>query len=184
MAAAIVDLPTPPLPEPTAITFLMPGMSPVSAIPLPRTSAPMVILKVQSPGKPALQSGADVALDLGLERAGGRRQVDRQRHRAVADLDVLDHAQVDQVAAEVRVLDPFKASSTSRSVSVELVLPNIEPVSSAGGTTRVSRGDGRSWITTYSIRDGRKGPVVLIRRHRKRQCARLAGVGSPQLGSF
>ena len=25
MAAAIVDLPTPPLPDPTAITFLMPG---------------------------------------------------------------------------------------------------------------------------------------------------------------
>ena len=50
MAAAIVDLPTPPFPDPTAITFLMPGMSPVSAMPLPRTSAPIVMWKFQSPG--------------------------------------------------------------------------------------------------------------------------------------
>ena len=33
----------PPFPEPTAITFLMPGISPVSTIPLPRTSAPIVM---------------------------------------------------------------------------------------------------------------------------------------------
>ena len=107
MAAAIVDLPTPPLPEPTAITFLMPGMSPFSVIPLPRTSAVIVIWKVQSPASRLWQGGADVALDLGLERAGGGGQVDRQRHRAVADPDVLDHAQVDEVAAEVGVLDPL-----------------------------------------------------------------------------
>ena len=108
MAAAIVDLPTPPLPEPTAITFLMPGMSPVSVIPLPRTSALMVICHGPVAGQPALERGAHVALDLGLERAGGRRQVDRQGHGAVADLDVLDHAQVDQVATEVGVLDPLQ----------------------------------------------------------------------------
>ena len=50
MAAAIVDLPTPPFPEPTAITFLMPGTSPVSTIPLPRTSAPIVMFTAHSPG--------------------------------------------------------------------------------------------------------------------------------------
>ena len=43
MAAAMVDLPTPPFPEPTAMTFLMPAMSPDSTIPLPRTSAPIVM---------------------------------------------------------------------------------------------------------------------------------------------
>ena len=48
MAAARVDLPTPPLPEPTAITFLTLGISPFSVIPLPRTSALMATWKVQS----------------------------------------------------------------------------------------------------------------------------------------
>ena len=33
--------PAPPLPDPTAITFLIPGMSPFSTTPLPRTSAVM-----------------------------------------------------------------------------------------------------------------------------------------------
>ncbi len=59
-------------------------------------------------GQPAHERLADVALDLGLEWAGGRRQVDGQRYGAVADLDILDHAQVDQVATEVRVLDSFQ----------------------------------------------------------------------------
>ena len=44
MAAAMVDLPTPPFPDPTAITFLIPGISPLSVMPLPRTSADMLML--------------------------------------------------------------------------------------------------------------------------------------------
>ena len=59
-------------------------------------------------GEPALERGPHFALDLRLHRAGGRGQVDHQRDRPGADLDVLDHAQVDQVTSEVRVLDPFQ----------------------------------------------------------------------------
>ena len=140
-------------------------------IPLPRTSAVMVMFKRPLAGQPALQGRADVALDLRLERAGGRRQVDRQRDGAVADPDVLDHPQVDQVAAEVGVLDPFKASSTSRSVSVELVLPNIEPDSSAGGTTLSVAVTEVHGLPEYSIPDSRKGPVGLVTgRARKSPC--------------
>ena len=125
MAAARVDLPTPPLPEPTAITFLTPGMSPFSVIPLPRTSAVMVIWKVQSAPSRLVKAVADVALDLGLERAGGGGQVDGQRHRAVADPDVLDHPQVDQVAVEVGILDPFQGIEHVRLGEGRVVLPNI-----------------------------------------------------------
>ena len=59
-------------------------------------------------GQPVLQGRADVAFDLRLERAGRSRQVHRQRHGAVADPDILDHPQIDQIAAEVRVLDPLE----------------------------------------------------------------------------
>ena len=58
-------------------------------------------------GQAALERAAHVSLDLRLERTGGGCQVDRQRHGAVADLDILDHPQIDQVAADVGVLDPF-----------------------------------------------------------------------------
>ena len=54
------------------------------------------------------QGGADVALDLGLERAGGGGQVDRQANRVLADLNVPDHAQVHQVAMEVGILHPLQ----------------------------------------------------------------------------
>ena len=45
------------------------------------------------------------ALDLVLQRAGGRRQLDGQRHVGAVDDDVLDHVQGDDVAAQLRVLD-------------------------------------------------------------------------------
>ena len=46
-----------------------------------------------------------VVLDLVLERAGRRRELDRQRHRRLADHDVLDHAEGDDVLAQLGFLD-------------------------------------------------------------------------------
>jgi hypothetical protein len=48
---------------------------------------------------------AAVGLDFGLERAGRRRQDQREAHPAVVDRHVLDHPERDQVAMEVGVLD-------------------------------------------------------------------------------
>ena len=57
---------------------------------------------------PAGEGLADLLLDLGLQGAGGRREVDGQEDRAVDDAHVLDHVQVDEVAADLGVLDPLQ----------------------------------------------------------------------------
>ena len=52
-----------------------------------------------------LEAAHDLVLDLGFERAGGRGQLHGERDVRAGDLDVLDHAQGDQVAADFRILD-------------------------------------------------------------------------------
>ena len=51
------------------------------------------------------QHGAGVALDLVLERAGRRRQLDRERDGVAVDDDRLDHVERDDVAPELGLLD-------------------------------------------------------------------------------
>ena len=125
MAAAIVDLPTPPFPEPTAITFLMPGMSPVSTIPLPRTSAPMVMLIAHSPGS---RLSSAVRTSRSIWAFSGQAGVVRLTIKATAPSPILMSLIIPRSTRSrprSGSFTPFKASSTSRSVSVALVLPNI-----------------------------------------------------------
>ena len=56
-------------------------------------------------GSEALEHSLDVAVDLVLERAGRRRQLDRQADPRPVDLDVLDHVERDDVAPELGLLD-------------------------------------------------------------------------------
>ena len=57
-------------------------------------------------GTRSLERGSRVALDLVLERACRRRQLDGERDvAAIGDDDVLDHVQRDDVAPELRLLD-------------------------------------------------------------------------------
>ena len=51
------------------------------------------------------QGGSHLGLDLVLERAGGRRQLDRERDVGPRDRDVPDHVPGDEVAAELGFLD-------------------------------------------------------------------------------
>ena len=51
------------------------------------------------------QHGPGVALDLVLERAGRRRQLDREGDGVAIDDDRLDHVEGDDVAAELGLLD-------------------------------------------------------------------------------
>ena len=51
------------------------------------------------------QRRVHVALDLVLERAGRRRQLDREGDIGAVDRDVLDHVQRDDVAPELGLLD-------------------------------------------------------------------------------
>src|SRR6185503_18252137 len=46
-----------------------------------------------------------VVFDLSLERTRRGREHERERHSAVCDRDVLDHAEADQVPVEIRILD-------------------------------------------------------------------------------
>ena len=81
-----VLLPTPPLPEATAMMFLTPGTSAGAAPAVARrTIAPQVT--VDRAARPsAAELGVDVLLDLVLERARRRGQLDLERHVRVAPI--------------------------------------------------------------------------------------------------
>ena len=101
---ATVVLPTPPLPDATAIVFLTPGIRSAAGPPNERLT-----LLAQSTrtggGAQRLQPVDDVRLDLGLQRAGGRGELDREVDCAAVDVDRLDHPEADQVASDLRILD-------------------------------------------------------------------------------
>ena len=97
-------LPTPPLPDATAITFLTPGRICSGARGVARrTVAPHAIDEGLDADR--VQSAADLGLDLVLERARGRGQLDRERDVGAVDDEVADHVAGDEVAAELGLLD-------------------------------------------------------------------------------
>ena len=127
-----LDLPTPPLPdemssgrvfEPVsakgirrpsawpcacAVPALAPG-SPCSRIRSASRSSSVITVKsrftLRTPGK-GRHCAADPVLDLVAQRAPGDRQGDEDAYVAVgADVDVADHAEVDDGAAELGILD-------------------------------------------------------------------------------
>ena len=99
-----VLLPTPPLPDATAMMFLTPGTSCSAWRGCDRrTIAPQVMSTRVAPM--ASERGVGRPLDLVLERTGGRRELDRHRQVGAVDDDVLDHVERDQVAPELGLLD-------------------------------------------------------------------------------
>jgi hypothetical protein len=87
---ATVDLPTPPLPEATATTFLTPGRTSVSARSL------------------GLQYFAYACSDVVLVRRIGGAQCERDGDSVAVDVEVVDEAEGDDVVAECGVLDGFE----------------------------------------------------------------------------
>ena len=120
----------------------------------------MLIVIRQLRPEPGRQGLADVGLDLRLERAGGRGQVDRQRDAAVADPDVLDHAEVDEVAVQVGVLDPLEglAGRRARSGPGSSCRTSGDPFSVSFGAVAGGR-EGR-----FDQASGGAGPAVAPRR--------------------
>ena len=108
---ATVLLPTPPLPDATAMTFFTPGSS-CSAVrgAARRTVAPQVRSTDSTPiGSSA---GVHARLDLVLERAGRRRQLDLERDLRAVDAQVPDHVRGS------RGRRPSSGSWTCRSASM------------------------------------------------------------------
>ena len=99
-----VLLPTPPLPDATAITFLTPGQDLLGRA---RRGAADRGAPVDREARDAhrVERAADLGLDLVLERAGRRGELDRERHVGAVDDDVPDHVPGDEVAAELGLLD-------------------------------------------------------------------------------
>ena len=103
--AATVDFPTPPLPEPTAMTCATPGSARRSAVGSLgwRMREVVVSLRSRTPG--TRQDGpAHVALDLPAQRAGRGGEHQGEGDLAVLDHEILDHAQGHEVTAQIRVL--------------------------------------------------------------------------------
>ncbi len=103
---ATVVLPTPPLPAPTAMTFFTPGSGgwPVSGADDRADLRGHLHVDVAHAGQRAHRRARLVA-HLVLDRARGCRQLDGERHAPVVDGQVLDEAERDDVAAEVRIDD-------------------------------------------------------------------------------
>src|SRR5271165_6366401 len=164
MAAAIVDLPTPPFPEPTAITFLMPGMSPVSVMPLPRTSAPMVMFSFHSPGSRFCKAVRTSRSICALRGQAGvvRLTVSATVPSLIRTSLIIPRSTKSRPRSGS--LTPLSAWNTSRSVSVGLVLPNIERDSPAG--VPPSRVDGSSYFLRvfYSSHSERTSQAGATRR--------------------
>ena len=102
---ATVDLPTPPLPDATAIVFFTPGMRSAAGPPKLRFT-----LLAQSTRTRSAPSGGerldDVVLDRRFQRAGGGGQLDREIDHAPIDRHVLHHPERDEVAPDLGILDP------------------------------------------------------------------------------
>ena len=112
-----VDLPTPPLPLATAMTRVCePGPKGVSATPSParsdaaiasRSSAVMASIVTTTSRPPAIVASAcfGLGLDTVPQRAGGGGEHDAYGDVGVVDGDVAHHAEVDDAALQLGVLD-------------------------------------------------------------------------------
>ena len=103
---ATVVLPTPPLPAPTAITFLTPGSGglPCSGAETDRTTNRDCTSTLATPGSFATASRACARerVALGRRRIG---RLDREDHAIAVDADVLDELERHDVGVQVRVRD-------------------------------------------------------------------------------
>ena len=111
------DLPTPPLPEATASTLVVGGMSVATARSWALSRALAMSAdrsrRVHHPGADLdpLDAGEDpdLAFDVGseliAERAGGDGEGDLHAHDAAVHADVAHHAELDDVGAELGVDD-------------------------------------------------------------------------------
>ena len=112
----MLDLPTPPLPEAMPMTVVrLPASKgegrsspPVRPARRARRSSSVMVSRVtcttSTPGH-AAEGVGDPALDLGLQGAAGDRQADRDGDVPAADLDLADHAEVDDAAVQLGVVD-------------------------------------------------------------------------------
>ena len=111
------DLPTPPLPDATVITLVVAGISVSGArsrhVPARLGHGRGLLVGGQlgpvepDPGhaREGADAGLDVLLELGPQRAAGRGEGDGDGDEAVVDDGALRHAELDDVAAELRVDD-------------------------------------------------------------------------------
>ena len=106
---ATVVLPTPPLPAPTAMTFLTPGTGGARAVGADGFADARAHLHVD--GRHAGQlhhGGARLIAHLILHRTRRRRQLDRERDTAAVDLEVLDEAERHDVAVQIGIVDDLQ----------------------------------------------------------------------------
>ena len=102
---AIVVLPTPPLPAPTAMMFLTPstGVRPSSGRPTARTCAVISTATDETPGIAETTRPGLIPQQI-LHGTRRRRELDDERDCAALDVDVLDEVERDDVLVEVGVL--------------------------------------------------------------------------------
>ena len=112
------DLPTPPLPEATAITRVrgsterpfVAGFSPPVSRVLSEARCCSSMCEKRTSTRPTPAHGrrvvADLALEVLLERAAGHRQDDLDQHVAAVDDDLAEHPELDHVAAQLGIDDP------------------------------------------------------------------------------
>ena len=108
-----LDLPTPPLPEPTQITFLTWASAPSGSEPRPSLLPERRLLVVGQDVEADVDAGDAVeladrlghaGLEVAADRAAGRRQRDHHvDHAVLVDLDRADHLELDDVAPQLGV---------------------------------------------------------------------------------
>ena len=106
---ATVVLPTPPLPAPTAMTFLTPGTRLPRAVGADRLADARAHLHVdRGDARHLHHGGARLIAHLILDRTRRRRQLDGERDAAAIDLQVLDEPEADDVAVKIGIADDLQ----------------------------------------------------------------------------
>ena len=130
---ATVVLPTPPLPAPTAMTFLTPGHRLPRAVGADGLAHARAHLHVDAAHARHLHHrGARLIAHLILHRTRRRRQLDRERDAAAVDLEILDEAEAHDVALQVGIADDLQRVEHGALLNCH-VAKNIVHLPSHGG---------------------------------------------------
>ena len=117
-----VEVPTPPLPAPTAMTFFTPGTGcRVPSAPTASRTRALICTSTAGDAGNLHHGRARLIAHLILHRTRRRRQLDRERDAAAVDLQILDEAEADDVAVQIGIADDLAARRARRVCSTGMV---------------------------------------------------------------